>query len=124
MGRDARNNPNSQEGKPLEFTPATDMLGTRLAIGDLVLMQPGPGFQPIYELVECRPDLRPGVPAGAHALVFVSQFPAAVLPGSAVPGVRVAIRRDNPEEQQKAEEPSNVIVMPDGSTPLREVPRG
>lgn len=124
MGRDARLNPNSQEGKPLEFTPATDMLGTRLAIGDLVLMQPGPAFQPIYELTECRPDLRPGVPAGAHMLVFASQFPAGVTPGAAVPGVRVALRRDNPEEQQKAEEPSNLIVMPGSDTPRREVPRG
>ncbi len=126
MGRDARLNPNSQEGKTLEFTPATDLMGTRLAIGDLLLMTAGQGaFQPIYELVACKPDLRPGAPPGAHMLMFVSQFPAGIIAGSAVPGVRVAMRRDDPQEEKSAQEPPSMIVLPGGAdTGRKEPPRG
>ena len=127
MGRDARNNENSQEGKALVFTPACDMMGTRLAIGDLVVLQPGPQFQPIYQLVECKPDLRPGAPNGAHLLMLVSECPMGVLPNGIVPGLRVAVRRDDPKEPSKAEEPPSLIVLPGGAdvpSSKRETPHG
>lgn len=126
MGRDARNNENSQEGKALTFTPACDMMGTRLAIGDLVVLQPGPNFQPIYQLVECKPDLRPGAPAGAHMLMLVSECPMGVLPHGVIPGLRVAVRRDDPQEQAQAQQPPSLIVLPGGGNvePKKETPHG
>jgi len=114
MGRDARNNQNSPEGKPpsIEWTPAVDSLGVRLAVGDYILMREGEGFHPIFEVKGYKPDLSPQAPPGAGIITIIAIGQIPILPGARIMGFRVSPTRETPQEQQEAETtPASRVVL-------------